>query len=392
MKKKNNSILIIIFFLTLMLPVYGKLLDGNIVLNGVTAESGAEPLSGEGLQEGTWQTGVSDLWDRSFPGRKLLMKVRNQLLYSIFHVSPNSNVIIGKDGSLFEPEYVSAEDQAIVPASEEYFEELTDKLARLDALCKENAKELYVFITPSKAQYMWDQIPDRILATGRQKEFTYTDYERFLETLDKSGVPYFDSIEYIDTHLEDTNLKAPVFYKSGIHWSHSWGRTCAAELIAMINRVGRYDLSTIAIKEKPSAEPVSPDVDLYSSLNLLFDAKEDWYDTDTVVEKEGSDKPSVFIRGGSFLGQSIGTMIRADVFGSDVYLENNYWFHDKFSETKYLSGFTAYDELPLDYLVGKSDILILEVNKAKIQNMDWEFIDYLLEHPDYLDDEYTEGF
>lgn len=50
-----------------------------------------------------------------------------------------------------------------------------------------------------------------------------------------------------------------------------------------------------------------------------------------------------------------------------------------------MSGFTAYDELNLDVLMGQSDILVLEVNESHISNMSFEFISYLLEHPDYLD-------
>jgi len=99
----------------------------------------------------------------------------------------------------------------------------------------------------------------------------------------------------------------------------------------------------------------------------------------------------VFIRGGSFLGQSISSLVRADVFGSDVHFENNYWFLDKYTAKGTLSGFTAYDELPLDFLVGKSDIVILEVNEAAIANMSFGFMDYILEHPEYTDDEYTAG-
>ena len=85
------------------------------------------------------------------------------------------------------------------------------------------------------------------------------------------------------------------------------------------------------------------------------------------------------------MGQSLSTLLRAGIFEKDVHFENSYCFTDQYNTIYNLSGFSAYDELNLDQLIGQSDILVLEVNDGAIPNMSWGFIEYLLEHPEYLD-------
>ena len=103
----------------------------------------------------------------------------------------------------------------------------------------------------------------------------------------------------------------------------------------------------------------------------------------TVIEE--GEHPNVFVRGGSFLSQSINGLIQAGLFGKDVHFENNYYFLDRYSKTKILSAFTSYDEFPeMPGLLAQSDILILEVNENAIQRMSFGFIDYVLTHPEWF--------
>lgn len=363
-------------------------MDGKLQLSGVSSDDVSVELNSDTLADGTYQSSINDKFENNFPGRKALLKIRNQILYSLLRVSPNSNVIIGKDEYLFEPQYVLYETQVYAPASEEYFDGLTVKLSELQSLLKQNNKELYIFITPSKAHYYKDKIPDKLMTADMEAQYHYTNYDKLIESLNKSGVAYFDSLRYIDAHLNDGSLEASLYYKSGIHWSNPWGRTCAARLLDMMGENSCYDLSRVTVTEKESDEPVSPDTDLYLSLNLMFDADEAWYDSDVNVIYEGKDKPNFFVRGGSFLGQSINSLIRAGIFASDVHLENNSWYINQYTEQGAISSYTAYDELPMDYMVGKSDIFVLEINDSAIDKASFGLIDYLLAHPEYLDRDY----
>lgn len=376
------------FALTCLVPLYGKFLDTNIELSGVTNDPENISLNIINVFDGTYQTHLNDLWENNFPGRKFLLRIRNQLLYSAFNVSPNSNVVIGKEKYLYEPLYILFETQAYAPSSEEYFDSLGKNLLQLKELLEDNGKELYVFITPSKAHFCKEYLPERYMFLENSSAYSYTNYSKLIEVLDYNNIMYYDAVNYIEENINSGVLKSPVFYKSGIHWSHSWGESAASEFLDYMNSCSKYNLSTISIKEYTSTEPVSPATDLYSSLNLLFEPKEQWYATEHTIVNRGSDNPNIFLRGGSFMGQSLSVLLNSGVFGKDVHLENSYYFTDKYTSLNSLSAFTAYDELDMDTLAGQTDIFVLEVNEGAIYTMSFGFIDYLLEHPEYLDRNY----
>lgn len=376
---------IIIFFITLLFPIYGKFLDINIELNGVTVSPETVPPTFGTLFNGTYQTFLNDTWENGFPGRKFLLRIRNQCLYSIFKVSPNTNVVIGKDNYLYEPGYILFETQIYPPSSEEYFDTLSNNLAQLQKLLEINDKELYIFITPSKAHFYKEYIPTKFELLNAEDSYSYTNYSKLLEVLEKNKLNFYDSVSFIEKNRETGILKSPVFYKSGIHWSRPWANSAAADFLDYMNSCSKYDLSSVKVEENVSDMPVYPDTDLYSSLNLITPAEEMWYSTNCSIERIGNDYPNIFLRGGSFMGQSLDSLIRTGIFKKDVHFENNYYFMNQYNTLCTLSSFSAYDEMNLNQLMGQSDILVLEVNEGAIHTMSWGFIEYLLDHPEYLD-------
>ena len=387
MKYFRKNWFITIFIASLFFPLYGGILDNGISLSGVTAKPEKVDATVTSINDGTFQAYLNSVWENEFPGEKFLLRIRNQILYAI-NTSPNSNVVIGKEGYLYEPSYILFEIQSYEPSSDEYFENLGNNLVTLEQLLSENDKELYVFITPSKAHFYKDYIPGRYMFLNNEESYDYTNYSKLLETLDKNNINYFDANNYIQQNLDSNTFDSPLFYKSGIHWSHVWGENSANEFLKYINSISKYHLSTAEVTEIDSNEPVTPDTDLYSSLNLLTDANEKWYDTKFEIVEEGIDHPNIFLRGGSFMGQSLNALIKSGVFGEDVHFENSYYFTNQYTYSETLSSFTAYDELDLDTLMGQSDILVLEVNEGAISTMSWGFIEYLLEHPEYVDRNY----
>ncbi|WP_035765216.1 alginate O-acetyltransferase AlgX-related protein [Butyrivibrio sp. NC2002] len=379
---RREKLFIFCFLLMLIFPVCGHYADKYVSLNGVTETTELSHPSISNVLDGTFQENFGTYIENHFGGRNLLIKMRSQLLYSGFNSSPNKNVVIGKKQYLFEPEYIYKELNIYPPAGDDYFDELISKLESLQSLCKENGKELYIFVTPSKAFFCKDMIPEKYYSLGNDGE---NNYQRFIRHIKDSDLKFFDSHDYICNHEDE--IEAPIFYSTGIHWSHPWGNKCAIELADLITASGKYNLGTIAqkVKKKKNNEPTNPDSDLYDSLNLFVKPdNDDYYKSKIKLEGESS-CPNVFLRGGSFMGQSLGALGRAGVWNTTAHFENNYCFINNYSETITLSGFDAYSEFDnIGEYLGKSDIIILEVNEAATPNMSWEFIDYLLENSQLL--------
>ena len=82
------------------------------------------------------------------------------------------------------------------------------------------------------------------------------------------------------------------------------------------------------------------------------------------------------------MGQSLSAIIRSQYFGKDVYMENDQIFTDSFEK---LAIFHDYNEVDMRGYFKDIDLLVLEVNEPSIPSMSFGFIDYVLEHPEVLD-------
>lgn len=360
-------------------PVLGRFLDKEIQLSGVTNTSELSDFNIQNVMDGSYQTSFNNWWDENFPGRSLLINIRGQLLYTFLNQSSNTNVTIEKDKYLFSPGYITTELGANRIEDEMLLQDLGQKLISLEKILKENGKELYIFMTPNKAHFCSDKISWKFNLLKSDDENNYNMFKKLLE---KTDLKYFDSREYIENYNGE-KIDAPIFYPTGIHWSSSWGMHAAIAFEEYINENSKWELSELECKESPCNEPQWPDADLYQSLNIISQPKQQYYTASISIKKE-KDKPNVFIRGGSFLGQSLNGIISAGVFKKDVHLENTYYFTNRYSKKKDLSSYTSYDEMNLDKMLGETDILILEVNENSLDAMGFGFIEYVLEHPEYF--------
>lgn len=374
--RNRFSSLFAIFFILLLYPMVGGMLDKYFPLNGVAAQVEKPIMTVEGIMNGTYQEDMSAYLLGNIRGRNLMVKTHSQLLYSAFDTSSNSNIVIGANEQLFEPEYLAYSLNIWAQPSEEEVAALVDKLVALEAKLEEDGKQLYIFITPSKARYYTADAPmsyKLCVNTGAQE----VAYDKFVRQLDGSKLKVFDSIAYIDEHQSEYEF--PLWYPTGIHWSRALGSEIGVAFNQYLRETSGYDLGQIYVTHQKTGEVISPDADLYNTLNLLVPPQEAYYTQQFTVE-EGTDKPNVFYRGGSFMGQSIGNLITNHIFEKDIHFENNYYFTDCYSGGGTLSDFNAYDELDVAMYLEQSDILVLEVNENKIYTMSWGFIDYLLDY------------
>lgn len=368
------------FVLILCYPLFGLLFDTTFALSGVTAESEIIDADYKTVMDGSYQLSLNNWIENHFPGRNLLIKLRSQIRYTLLKESPNTNVVIGKENYLFEPQYIDFE-LSIYTTDEEQIDSTISKLEQLQNIMDKEGKELYVFVTPSKAYFCKDKIPEKYMRLAMNRN---NDYQTLIEKLALSKLSYFDSHAYIEEYSGPA-IEAPVFYPTGIHWSWPWGASSAKAFSEYISEHSKWTLSTLELTEKESNEPIWPDSDLYQSLNLLIKPIGIQYYSAGLTVIEEKDRPNVFFRGGSFMGQSLSNLIYAGVFDKNIHFENNYYFTDYYSKQGVLSSYTSYNEMDiLKEYVSESDILIIEVNEANIGGLGFGFVDFLLDNPDYL--------
>ena len=95
-----------------------------------------------------------------------MVRLRNQITFSVLHTTPNNNYSMNADKNLFTWGNVSYYMQYNEPVTETYVRALVDKIERLQELANQNGIKLFVFVTPCKIRYCEDELPwvDRVMA------------------------------------------------------------------------------------------------------------------------------------------------------------------------------------------------------------------------------------
>ena len=373
--KKGYSVYQVVFIIVIILiclfPVYGSIFDQGYQLQGVSSSSKEVSIDFNSIWTGSMQNALETKIKENIPGRTGMVRLNSQYMYSLLNSSSNSNVVIGNNHSLFEPEYLNDYLNLWPLMSNDAQDTLISNLNQLQSLLEGMGKKLYLFITPSKVRYDYANIPWFFRALSRPK--LKTNYDGFIRRLSKTSIPYFDSIEYINNYMTDET----VFYSSGIHWSNATAARVTKGFLEDLNDSTGYDLGSITVSLTDSNEGKAPDRDLLSTLNLYYDLNNDSYMIPEISYIPGSDHPNVLMRGGSFMGQSLAKLVQNKIFNNSFYFENNIVITNG-TDVRALSDFNAYDEIDLQTEVDIADLVILEVNEEKIWIMGWGIIEELI--------------
>lgn len=373
MKKRLSFI--IISFMLMCLGIVGQIVIQNEVLQGEIVEKERQEVSFLNVWNGNWQVEFEKYLESNLKIREWLIPVRNQIMYSIFYTSPNSNITIGKGNNLFEKEYICFESQIYSPMSKEEVDGLISKLVAINEDLEENGKQLFIFITPSKAEVYSEDMPSNYTAIAPSDKAEST-YNLFMDGLEQTDIAYYDSIP--DVNMMKDSVEFSVFPKTGTHWSSVTAAICAEKLADSMEEQLEIELPEADVAYEKSEEPVAPDSDIYNLLNLLFKANEEYYRPVIEITDTNKESHTILARGGSFMGSSLYYgMIQENYFTNSYYLENTVV---RCSEEDYSGTFDSYDELPIREMVENSDIILLEVNEEAIPRMSFGFIDYLLDN------------
>ena len=379
MKRFRTYAVILGFGAVLLMPWGLKKVSGRFGLSGVTVQTQFPVLTRAGLMDGSVQEDIGEYFSQHLPGRDLMIKVRNQMIFSLFQKSPNENIVIGENDNLYEKEYVLKYEKVYEPVSEEYARQLCDQLTAIQEKVEAAGKEMYVFITPTKVRYYEEDVPQRYRASAVYPD-SPGNYEMFTEVLKDYDLKVYDSIPYAD-EFERTQ-PYPLYYKTGSHWSWPLSKSVTADFAAFLDENSRFDFAQGTVEVKPSPVPIFPDTDIFDSLNLFTKPYDTYYEAQYICEQGDGPKPNLFCRGGSFMGQTIASMIRDGYFDHDMYVENTVYYQDHFTSG---GSFSDYGELNLAQAIGQADIVIFEVNEAHVPVMGFGLYDYLLEHPEIFE-------
>lgn len=360
-------------------PFCFKSLDQRFAVHGVESKVEFPQLSMRSLADGQAQEALETYVQQNLPGKPFMVRLRNEITFSVLGTVSNNNYSMNREKNLFSWENVSYYLQYFSPVSIEYGRELVDKLVRLERLLEDSGRQLYLFITPCKVRYTEHELPwvDKAMAPER----TLGNYEVLIQALEGSSLHYFDSIAYLEENRGKLDERVPLFYRTGLHWSVYVGNTVGQAFGEYLERESGYQLPKLSITARPCAEPVYPDADSFEVFNTLGRPYDQYYEPVIEVLNPATDAPGFFCRGGSFMGQSLAMLIQNHYFGKNVSMENRQIFTEEFQNVE---EFTSYEEADIKAYMKDIDLVVLEVNETAVSDMSFGFIDYVLEHPESL--------
>lgn len=377
MKNIRHLTFITLAAATLLLPIIFGKLDAHFSTSGVEDPKPLPEITLNHVLSGQAQTDFEQYIQQNLPGKPLMVRLRNQITFSLLATTPNNNYSMNLDRNLFTWGNVSAYMQYNEPITENFAKDLVQKIEQVEALAAQNGIQTFVYITPCKVRYYEDELPwvDKAMAPKQSAG----NYERLLKELETTNLNYFDSIAYIDAHRQEFDQRVPLYYRTSVHWSTYVGSLVGAAFGDYMEAQSGFNLPELSITARPCEEPVYPDSDAFNTFNLLQKSYDQYYEPVIEVTDSATDAPGMLCRGGSFMGQSLSAIIRNNYFGKNVYMENDQIYTDVFGD---LQIFHDYNDVDMNSYFQDIDLLILEVNEPSIPSMSFGFIDYALEHPE----------
>ena len=341
-------------------------------LFGSIVPTAKDSLTLEAWFDGTYQENRNKYVNEQFGFRNTAVRLHNQIAFSLFRKAKANGVIIGKEDYLYEIKYINA----FRGAEEVNQSELDSNLFMLKAIqskLKEKGVELIVIINPGKASFYPEFIPDEFPIVSNRSY--YSEYQKGLQS---QGIQHIDFGKWFREMKGKT--PAPLFPKTGIHWSQ-YGATLAADsLVNYCMRLFGKDMNEFGWNKNDlplstTMESVDDDIGLGMNLYSPIDVLPMAYPRVGVNDKYGVSfgnrgiQPKVAVISDSYFFN-----LMQLPWAPDIFSELNFYFYNK--QLHHLPGgaTTNTDVLSQMQDIEKSNLLFVMATECNMDKLGWGFI------------------
>lgn len=299
----------------------------------------------------------------------LLIRLHNQLDFTLYNKVNVHSVVLGKEGYLYELNYIKAHYGMDFVGKTVIEQKVRDLDLIRDSLLQRGV-QLLVVLAPGKASFFPEYIPDEYA----QQRSDSTNYTYYRQALNQYGIPLFDAKKWFET-MKPT-APYPLYPKAGIHWSKYGEYLVADSLIHRMKLMGFEDMPYLKLdKITRSDQNINGDYDLGESMNLLFklNTTSMGYPEFHVENKTGK-QPKV--------------MVVADSYYSALYFNNRlseiawgngaYWYYYQEVFTPGSTEKKMAETLDIKSATEKNDIVILMITDANLYQFGFGWIEALL--------------
>lgn len=375
----------ILFSLVLALPLVQMAtgLPPDYPLAGVETTATRPAAGWAAWWNGTLQPDFDGWINQRIGLRGWLVRTANQLNYALFRELPRrsgTQVLLGRDGMLYEKVYVDAYNRSGRRLGKE-LRNISASTKRLQDRLAADGIAFLLVIAPSKAEIYPEFLPPEADVAGRPAR--RSNYENFVKYLRADGVNLVDAHELF---LQwKTAPGAPrLFANGGTHWNEYGAARVAAEIARRLRTATGKDLPTVEIVGAVTNRTiVGEDNDLGELVNLWSGRPLAGPQVHPVVDvRPGAHLPDVLFVGDSFVFTLTNFMDRHGLYRK----RNTYYYYNR--EYFWPAAPNApLDKRQLDLLaeVRGRDAVVIEVGEYWLPRVGFGFVRDMLRAYDAWD-------
>ena len=351
--------LLLVVFLQSVFPVFQERpLSGDIKVPEKPA------FSWETWMDGSYQTREENFFNESFGFRNTFVRIGNQIDYSLFGLMHAKDVIEGKEGYLYELNYLKAASGSDYKGKQ-FLEESVSKFKTIQDRLREKNIDIILVLVPGKASFFPEYIPDQYLI----KKDT-TNYSMLVALSEQYGIHMLDLNACFSEKKKSSPY--PLYPQYGIHWSMYGSVVAFDTLLKYIEQLRNIDLPDLKIKNiEQSTTTRGTDADIAEGLNLLISKKSYALAYPEVqFETAGKSRLDVLTIGDSYYWTFFGTGMSGQAFEN-----SGFWY---FYAQHYTDGSKEIKEryeLNLKEELEKQDVVLLFITESNYQYMGWGIIE-----------------
>lgn len=364
--RKINIILIVNISLFLVVPfiVLFTGVNKNIPLKGDVVVNKNPDFTISGWTEGSFQTKFEKFINDNIGFRPWYVRVRNQIVFSLYGRLNAAYVIRGKENYLYEINYINAYNGDDF-VGEDTIRHKTERIKLLQDSLQKMGKSLIVCFAPGKGSFYSEYFPEEYVKPKTDK----TNYKIYRKYFNESGVNYIDFNQWF-LQMKDTS-RYILYPRFGIHWSNYGMLLATDSLISYIEKLRNADLPDLKIKNfKITKKLNDSDYDIADGLNVVFKLTVDQmcYPEISWEDSTGKQKPRVIVISDSFYWSMYGIGVSKNSF-----TEGGFWYYNK---QIYPDSFTS--EITVDQInqldvINKTDVFVIMATEATMPNFPWGF-------------------
>lgn len=343
------------------------------------------PLHGAVVESPPAEMGWANWWSDSlqvqterhlndqFGFRKPLVRFNNQLGFWLYRTARARDVVIGKEGWLYEEGYLktlTGEDYK----GEERNRFLVHGLKEIQEMMARHGKLLLVVLAPGKGTVYPEYIPDRFKRPGEHA----TNYKDFARMLPEEEVLHIDGNAWFQA-MKDTS-RYPLYPKTGIHWSVYTKWMVVDSILHIIENRIQDDLPDlvyhgITVLDTPKVE----DRDIERGMNLLYRIPNiPMAYPEVTYNRKGKRLMRNLTIAESYWWGIFGKGIAGKIFD-----EPEFWYYNEEIYGGPVRPEESVVDLDMAPALADKDVIIIMCTDAKLKDFSWKFVDRIMADPDF---------